>query len=95
MLKRVHFSKNPVIIFSKIGKVMYFMRPKFKKFFFFQVGEMLQQALQNLPDISDFDSKLIVPVESFENSESQDNDQKNQDPNTLLDDIMCEIVDSL
>ncbi|KAF6216322.1 hypothetical protein GE061_000663 [Apolygus lucorum] len=55
-----------------------------------KVYEMLQQAIHSLPDTSDFDSKLIVPSESFENMDSS-NSSPNPDQLAVLDDIMCSI----
>ncbi|XP_014244628.1 mediator of RNA polymerase II transcription subunit 7 [Cimex lectularius] len=60
-----------------------------------KVIEMLQQALQNLPDTSDFDSKLMIPTEAFENLDSANHDSSNGDTTSILDDMMCDIVDQL
>ena len=56
---------------------------------------MLQQALHNLPDTSDFDSKLVVPTEVFESMDTSNQDSANADTFAILDDIMCGIVDAL
>lgn len=56
---------------------------------------MLQQALQTLPDTSDFDSKLMVPTESFENMGKSNHDTTESDPYVILDEMMCNIVDQL
>ncbi|BES93352.1 Mediator of RNA polymerase II transcription subunit 24 [Nesidiocoris tenuis] len=60
-----------------------------------KVIEMLHQALQTLPDTSDFDSKLIVPTESFENMDKFNSNPNNPDRLSVLDDIMCSVVDQL
>ncbi|XP_014293813.1 mediator of RNA polymerase II transcription subunit 7 [Halyomorpha halys] len=60
-----------------------------------KVFEMLQQALQTLPDTSDFDSKLMVPTESYENMGKSNHDTTETDPYVILDEMMCNIVDQL
>ncbi|KAL1139276.1 hypothetical protein AAG570_006262 [Ranatra chinensis] len=60
-----------------------------------KVIEMLQLALQNLPDTSDFDSKLIVPTESYETMDTSNQDTANSDTYAVLDEIMCNIADQL
>lgn len=61
----------------------------------FQVMEMLQQALHTLPDTSDLDSKLIVPMEAFESMETSDPNFNEMDTNAILDKMMCDIVDQI
>lgn len=61
----------------------------------FQVFEMLQQALHTLPDTADFDSKLMVPTELFENAGKSSQEAYETDPSVILDDMMCNIVDQL
>ena len=56
---------------------------------------MLQQALQTLPDTSDFDSKLIIPTESFEHFGKSNQDTNETDSYVILDEMMCNIVDQL
>lgn len=57
--------------------------------------EILQQALNNLPDVSDMDSKLMVPIESFDEMNPSTNDDANIDACSPLDRLMCDIVDAL
>jgi len=56
---------------------------------------MLQQALQNLPVRSEVDSKLLIPTEQFENMDTSEADDGNSDSVSVLDRMMCEIVDAL
>lgn len=56
---------------------------------------MLQQALHTLPDTSDLDSKLIVPMEAFESMETSDPNFNEMDTNAILDKMMCDIVDQI
>lgn len=57
--------------------------------------EILQQAMMNLPDNTELDSKLTVPVEAFENMDTSNNDDSNLDTCDPLDRLMCELVDQL
>lgn len=60
-----------------------------------KVMEILQQALQNLPDTSDMDSKLMVPCESLEDMDTSNVDDTNSDSCYVIDKIMCDIVDAM
>lgn len=59
-----------------------------------KVQDILQQALQNLPDSMEMDSKLLIPSESFENSENTVKDV-GSDSCHVLDRIMCNIIDNM
>lgn len=56
---------------------------------------MLQQALHNLPDSSETDSKLLVPTEAFEAMDTSEDKKKDTDAVNPLDRLMCDIVDKL
>jgi len=60
-----------------------------------RVIEMLHQALQNLPDTSDFDCKYLVPTESFDSTDKNNIDSSTNDTSTIMDEIMCNIVDEM
>ncbi|KAK3930086.1 Mediator of RNA polymerase II transcription subunit 7 [Frankliniella fusca] len=60
-----------------------------------QVHELLQQALHNLPDSSETDSKLLVPTEAFEDMDTSDETKKDSEAVNPLDRLMCDIVDNL
>lgn len=51
--------------------------------------------MMNLPDTTDLDSKLTVPVESFESADTSNKDELSADGISPLDRLMCEIVDQL
>jgi mediator of RNA polymerase II transcription subunit 7 len=57
--------------------------------------EILQSALQMLPDSSDLDSKLLVPMESAEDMELSISEEQAGDACSGLDRLMCEIIDAL
>lgn len=57
--------------------------------------EILQQALNSLPDTSDMDSKLMVPTESFDEMDASFGDDANNDACSPLDRLMCDIVDNI
>lgn len=61
----------------------------------FQVHELLQQALQNLPDSSEAEAKLMIPTEAFEDMDTTSNIKKESDTVDILDRLMCDIVDKL
>lgn len=63
--------------------------------FSYQVQELLQQALHNLPDSSETDSKLLVPTEAFEAMDTSEDKKKDTDAVNPLDRLMCDIVDKL
>ncbi|XP_047003171.1 mediator of RNA polymerase II transcription subunit 7 [Schistocerca americana] len=60
-----------------------------------KVMEILQQALQMLPDNSETDSKLLVPTELFENMDTSNKEDSDKESCNPLDRLMCEIVDSM
>lgn len=57
--------------------------------------EILQGALQMLPDSSDLDSKLLVPTESTEDMELSTCEESAGEACSGLDRLMCEIIDAL
>lgn len=57
--------------------------------------EILQHAVQNLPEPMEVDSKLMVETELLMNQEKEGNDESNDDPCNILDRIMCNIVDNM
>lgn len=59
-----------------------------------KVQEILQQALQNLPDPMEMDSKLLIQSEAFENPETSTKDVSS-DTCHVLDRIMCNIIDNM
>lgn len=59
-----------------------------------KVQEILQNALQNLPDTMDMDSKLLVNTESFEDTNNAVQDVSS-DSCHVLDRIMCNIIDNM
>lgn len=60
-----------------------------------RVQEILQQALQNLPEPMEIDSKVMIDTELLRNSENAENDEANNDPCFILDRIMCKVVDNM
>lgn len=60
-----------------------------------KVMDILQQALQSLPDTSDMDSKLMVSCEALEDLDSSNVDDANSDSCYIIDKIMCDIVDAM
>ena len=63
--------------------------------FIFQVLEIINTALHNLPDSSDGENSMSVNTELFDNIDSLSNDSADRDIYTELDKQMCEIVDAL
>ena len=57
--------------------------------------EILQNALQSLPIISESDNKLTVSPELIGNDDNQDKEDIVVDPVDPLDRLMCDIVDNL
>lgn len=57
--------------------------------------EILQQALQMLPDPSETDSKLLIPTELFDCMDAANQDESTTESCNALDRLMCEIVDAM
>lgn len=57
--------------------------------------DILQQAIQNLPEPMELDSKLMIETDLLMNQEKSDNADSNADPCFVLDRIMCSIVDNM
>jgi mediator of RNA polymerase II transcription subunit 7 len=62
---------------------------------FFQVQKILQNALQMLPDTSDFDSKHSVNIEGMEIDSDMNAEQHAVDPCSPSDRIMCKVIDDM
>lgn len=60
-----------------------------------KVKDILRQAIQNLPEPMELDSKIIVETDLLMNQEKADKDDANPDPCLILDRIMCNIVDNM
>lgn len=60
-----------------------------------KVQEILQQALQNLPEAMELDSQLMIETDLLVNKENGSKDDINNDPCYVLDRIMCKIVDDM
>lgn len=60
-----------------------------------RVQEILQQALQTLPEPMEIDSKLMIETELLVNQEKNSREDPKVDPCYLLDRIMCKIVDNM
>ncbi|KAK4886571.1 hypothetical protein RN001_002842 [Aquatica leii] len=60
-----------------------------------KVQEILQQALQSLPEAMEVDSKLLVETDLLVNKDSSLQDNGKTDPCYILDRIMCKVVDSM
>ncbi|XP_056648440.1 mediator of RNA polymerase II transcription subunit 7 [Diorhabda carinulata] len=60
-----------------------------------KVMDILQQAIQNLPEPMDLDSKIMIDTDLLMNRENKDNSENNQDPCYILDRVMCSIVDNM
>lgn len=60
-----------------------------------KVQDILQNALQSLPDQNEVESNFKVPVEILEHMDCSMNDVTNQDPCCELDRIMCNVVDNM
>lgn len=59
-----------------------------------KVQEILQNALQNLPDPMEMDSTLLTHTESFESKDLAVQDVSS-DSCHVLDRIMCNIIDNM
>ncbi|KAF4523883.1 hypothetical protein B566_EDAN010201 [Ephemera danica] len=59
------------------------------------VMEILQGALQTLPDTADLDSSLLVSMEGTDDTQAANADDASGDACTGLDRLMCEIIDAL
>ncbi|XP_011297886.1 mediator of RNA polymerase II transcription subunit 7 [Fopius arisanus] len=60
-----------------------------------KVQEILQHALQMLPDTAELDSKLAINTESMECSDSMNAEHQNTDPCCPSDKIMCKLIDEM
>ncbi|KAJ8922868.1 hypothetical protein NQ315_007903 [Exocentrus adspersus] len=60
-----------------------------------KVMDILQQAIQNLPEPMEIDSKIMVETDLLMNQEKADNAESQSDPCYILDRIMCNIVDNM
>ncbi|KAJ8866277.1 hypothetical protein PR048_032120 [Dryococelus australis] len=60
-----------------------------------KVMEILQQALQTLPDSTDTDSNLMIPTELFDSMDAAKQDEAAGDACNPLDRLMCSIVDAM
>lgn len=60
-----------------------------------KVQDILQQAIQNLPEPMELDSKLMIEADMFLNSDSKAKEDKKNDPCFILDRIMCKVVDNM
>lgn len=60
-----------------------------------RVQEILQQALQSLPEPMEIDSKLMVETDLLVSKENALKDEAKNDPCYILDRIMCKVVDNM
>ncbi|KAG5892989.1 hypothetical protein JTB14_031840 [Gonioctena quinquepunctata] len=60
-----------------------------------KVMDILQQAIQNLPEPMELDSKLMIETDLLTGNEKNDNGDSSADPCYILDRIMCSIVDNM
>ncbi|KOB78560.1 Cofactor required for Sp1 transcriptional activation subunit [Operophtera brumata] len=60
-----------------------------------KVQDILQNALQSLPDQNEIESNFKVPIEILEQMDTSINDSSNSDPCYELDRIMCNVVDNM
>ncbi|KAJ8945433.1 hypothetical protein NQ318_009889 [Aromia moschata] len=60
-----------------------------------KVMDILQQAIQNLPEPMEIDSKLMIETDLLMHHDKSDNGDSNSDPCYILDRIMCNIVDNM
>ncbi|KAL1489935.1 hypothetical protein ABEB36_013861 [Hypothenemus hampei] len=60
-----------------------------------RVTEILQQAIQNLPEPMDLDSKLMIETDLIVKQDILDKTDVNSDPCDIRDRIMCSIVDQM
>lgn len=57
--------------------------------------DILQHAIQNLPEPMEIDSKLMIETDLLMNQEKRDDADNNSDSCYILDRIMCDIVDNM
>ncbi|KAJ8984596.1 hypothetical protein NQ317_006058 [Molorchus minor] len=60
-----------------------------------KVMDILQQAIQNLPEPMEIDSKLMIDTDFLMHQAKSDSGDGNTDPCYILDRIMCNIVDNM
>lgn len=60
-----------------------------------RVMEILQQAIQNLPEPMELDSKIMIETDLIVKQEKIDKNDINSDPCDIKDRIMCSIVDNM
>ncbi|XP_018329758.1 mediator of RNA polymerase II transcription subunit 7 [Agrilus planipennis] len=60
-----------------------------------KVQEILQQALQSLPESMEVDSKAMIETDLLFSKENAIKDEERSDPCYIKDRIMCSIVDSI
>ncbi|CAL7952268.1 unnamed protein product [Xylocopa violacea] len=60
-----------------------------------KVQEILQHALQMLPDTSELDSKLAINTDAMESVDSLGSEQQTPDPCSASDRIMCKAIDDM
>ncbi|RZC40695.1 mediator of RNA polymerase II transcription subunit 7 [Asbolus verrucosus] len=60
-----------------------------------KVMEILQQAIQNLPEPMEVDSKLLIETDLLVSQEKAAKEDNKPDPCFILDRIMCKIVDNM
>ncbi|KYN00912.1 Mediator of RNA polymerase II transcription subunit 7 [Cyphomyrmex costatus] len=60
-----------------------------------KVQEILQHALQMLPDTSELDSKLAINTDAIESIDNLGFEQQTQDPCSSSDRIMCKVIDDM
>ncbi|XP_077297961.1 mediator complex subunit 7 [Arctopsyche grandis] len=60
-----------------------------------KVQDILQNALQSLPDASESDNKLMTPTEVFEHMDTSQKESNSSDQLYELDKLMCNIVDKM
>lgn len=57
--------------------------------------DILQNALQSLPDQNEVDSNFKVPIEMLEHMDCSPSDSAAVDPCYELDRIMCNVIDNM
>lgn len=62
--------------------------------FHFQVNQILNQAIESLPE-TDLDSKLLINTQDQDSSDSNRKDDASVDGVNPYDRLMCEIVDNM
>ncbi|KAG7207833.1 hypothetical protein KM043_009434 [Ampulex compressa] len=60
-----------------------------------KVQEILQHALQMLPDTSELDSKLAINIDAMESVDALGFEQQSPDPCSPSDRIMCKVIDDM